>query len=126
MTSPHPLSPTLSLPSAATSLAASFLDHCLGDAVAGLPYDLERVRDLLHDDDVYFVAADRLVGDRQRRGWRALRADLEDHASDCAADRAVQRAAYRCAVLEHGCSGFFRNGFEVIFFGEFALGPCEA
>jgi hypothetical protein len=29
-------------------------------------------------------------------------------------------------VLEHGCSGFFRNGFEVIFFGEFALGPADA
>ena len=113
MTSSQPLTPTLSLPTAATSLAASFLDHCLGDAVAGLPYDVDRVRDLLQDDDVYFVAADRLVGDQQRRGWRALSADLDGP------------AGYRAAVLEHGCSGFFRNGFEVIFFGELALGPCE-
>src|SRR5689334_17898097 len=107
VTPTHPLSPTLSLPTAATSLAASFLDHCLGDAVAGLPYDVDRVYELLQDDDVYFVAADRLVGERHRRGWRALRADLDG------------LAGYRCAVIEHGCSGLFRNGFEVIFFGEF-------
>jgi hypothetical protein len=107
------LSTSVSLPTAATSLAASFLGHCLGDAVAGLPYDLDRVSELLQDDDVYFVAADQLVSDQHRRGWRALRADLEG------------LPAYRVAVLEHGCSGFFRNGFEVIFFGEFALGPFE-
>jgi hypothetical protein len=111
--SPHLSSTSVSLPTAATSLAATFLGHCLGDAVSGLPYDLERVRELLHDDDVYFVAADQLVGDAFRRGWRALRADLDG------------LPAYRAAVLEHGCSGFFRNGFEVIFFGEFALGPFE-
>jgi hypothetical protein len=107
------LQTTLVLPSAATSLAAQFLSHCLGDAVAGLPYDVDRVATLLGDDDVYFVAAGELVGDSFRRGWRALRADLEGE------------PAYRAAVLEHGCSGFFRNGFEVIFFGEFALGPWE-
>jgi hypothetical protein len=105
------LQTTLTLPSAATSLAAAFLGHCLRDAVAGLPYDVERVGELLHDDEVYFVAADQLVGDQHRRGWRAVRADLED------------LPAYRAAVLEHGCSGFLRNGFEVIFFGEFSLGP---
>jgi hypothetical protein len=95
------------------------LDHCLGDAVAGLPYDLERVRELLHDDDVYFVAADRLVGDTRRRGWRALRADLAEGTEQ------DDLAGYRCAVLEHGCSSLFRNGFEVIFFGELVIGPHE-
>jgi hypothetical protein len=104
----------LALPSAATSLAVSFLGHCLREAVAGLPYDADRVGELLADDDVYFVAADQLVSDRHRRGWRAVRADLEG------------LAAYRAGVLEHGCSGFFRNGFEVIFFGEFSLGPDDA
>jgi hypothetical protein len=106
-------STAFALPSAATSLAASFLRHCLREAVAGLPYDTDRVGELLRDDDVYFVAADQLVGDAFRRGWRAVRADLEG------------LAAYRAGVLEHGCSGFFRNGFEVIFFGEFSLGPDE-
>lgn len=104
----------LALPSAATSLAVGFLHHCLREAVAGLPYDVDRVADLLCDDDVYFVAADQLVSQAHRRGWRAVRADLEG------------LAAYRSGVLEHGCSGFFRNGFEVIFFGEFSLGPDDA
>ena len=105
-------STSLPLPTAASHLAASFLDHCLRDAVGGLPYDLERVRELLHDDDVYFLAADRLVDAGRRRGWRAMRADLMD--LDGVAE-------LRCAVLEHGCSALFRNGFEVIFFGEHAL-----
>ena len=116
MTTSHLASTSVSLPTAATSLAAGFLDHCLGDALGGLPYDAERAAALLRDDDVYFVAADRLVGDARRRGWRALRADLAELDG---------LAAYRCAVLEHGCSGFFRNGFEVIFFGELVLGPHE-
>ena len=106
-------STAVALPTAATSLAASFLGHCLREAVAGLPYDADRVGELLRDDDVYFVAADQLVGDLYRRGWRAVRADLDG------------LSAYRAGVLEHGCSGFFRNGFEVIFFGEFALGPAD-
>ena len=106
--------PAVSLPSAATALAAGFLGHCLRDAAAGLPYDVDRVGDLLGDDDVYFVAADQLTGDAYRRGWRAVRADLEG------------LPAYRAAVLEHGCSGFLRNGFEVIFFGELVLGPADA
>lgn len=110
MTRPQP---ALALPSAATALAVGFLGHCLRDAVAGLPYDVDRVGDLLGDDDVYFAAADQLVGDAHRRGWRALRADLEG------------LPAYRAAVLEHGCSGFLRNGFEVIFFGELVLGPSD-
>lgn len=105
--------PALALPTAATALAVGFLGHCLREAVAGLPYDADRVADLLGDDDVYFGAAQHLVGDAHRRGWRALRADLDG------------LAAYRAAVLEHGCSGFLRNGFEVIFFGELVLGPAE-
>ena len=100
--------------SATTALAVAFLGHGLRDAAAGLPYDVDRVGDLLTDDDVYFAAADRLVGDATRRGWRAVRAEV------------TGLPAYRAAVLEHGCSGFFRNGFEVIFFGEFALGPSDA
>ena len=107
------LQSTLALPTAATNLAAVFVGHCLGDAVAGLPYDVERLAELIRDDDVYFVAADQLVGDQHRRGWRAVRAELEG------------LAGYRAAVLELGCSGFFRNGFEVIFFGEFSLGPDD-
>jgi hypothetical protein len=105
--------PALSLPTASTALAVGFLGHCLREAVAGLPYDVDRVAALLGDDDVYFGAADSLVGDAQRRGWRALRGDLDG------------LAAYRAAVLEHGCSGFLRNGFEVVFFGELVLGPSE-
>jgi hypothetical protein len=112
MTLPLTISPSAA--SAATSLAVSFLAHCLREAVAGLPYDVERVARLLADDDVYFSAADQLVGDATRRGWRAVRTELDG------------LPAYRAAVLEHGCSGFFRNGFEVIFFGEFALGPADA
>ena len=111
MTSPHLSATSLSLSTAATSLAVGFLGHCLDDAVAGLPYDVDRVRELLLDDDVYFLAADRLVAPSRCRGWRALGADLDG------------LPEYRVAVLEHGCSGFFRNGFEVIFFGELALGP---
>jgi len=107
------LQTTLALPTATTTLAGAFLGHCLRDALAGRPYDVERVGELLHDDDVYFVAADQLVGDEHRRGWRAVRADLDG------------LPAYRAAVLELGCSGFFRNGFEVIFFGEFSLGPDD-
>jgi hypothetical protein len=105
--------PALALPTATTALAVGFLSHCLREAAAGLPYDVERVAALLGDDDVYFAAADGLVGDAFRRCWRALRADLEG------------LAAYRAAVLEHGCTGFLRNGFEVIFFGELVLGPAE-
>jgi hypothetical protein len=112
MTQPLTLRPSTA--SAATALALSFLAHCLREAVAGLPYDVDRVAHLLADDDVYFSAADQLVGDATRRGWRAVRAELDG------------LPAYRAAVLEHGCSGFFRNGFEVIFFGEFALGPADA
>jgi hypothetical protein len=107
----HPL--TTSPSTAAASLALSFLGHCLREAVAGLPYDVDRVGELLKDDDVYFCAADQLVGEATRRGWRAVRGEL------------TGLPAYRAAVLEHGCSGFFRNGFEVIFFGEFALGPAD-
>ena len=113
MTQPQTAAHSFAPSSATTSLAVVFLAHCLREAVAGLPYDVDRVEELLHDDDVYFAAADQLVGDAHRRGWRALRADLDG------------LAGYRTAVLEHGCSGFFRNGFEVIFFGEFALGPAE-
>lgn len=105
--------PDLALPTATTALAVGFLGHCLREAVAGLPYDVDRVADLLGDDDVYFGAAEHLVGDAYRRSWRALRADL------------AGLAAYRAAVLEHGCSGFLRNAFEVIFFGELVLGPAE-
>ncbi len=105
--------PSLALPSAATALAVGFLGHCLRDAATGLPYDVDRVAALLEDDDVYFAAADQLVGDSFRRGWRAIRADLDG------------LPAYRVAVLEHGCSGFLRNAFEVIFFGELVLGPSE-
>jgi len=97
--------PALAVPTATTALAVGFLGHSLRDAVAGLPYDVDRVADLLADDDVYFGAAEQLVGDAHRRSWRALRADLDG------------LAAYRAAVLEHGCTGFLRNGFEVIFFG---------
>lgn len=95
--------------SAATALALSFLGHCLRDASSGVPYDVDRVADLLTDDDVYFAAADQLVGDSTRRGWRAMRSAL------------TGVPAYRAGVLEHGCTGFFRNGFEVIFFGERAV-----
>ncbi|HUR14353.1 MAG TPA: hypothetical protein VM097_07655 [Mycobacteriales bacterium] len=105
--------PALTLPTATTALAVGFLGHCLREAPAGLPYDVDRVAALLGDDDVYFVAAELLVGDAHRRGWRSLRADLEG------------LPAYRAAVLEHGCSGFLRNAFEVIFFGELVLGPAE-
>ena len=110
MTLPQPV---LSLSTATTALAVGFLGHCLWDAVCGLPYDVDRVATLLGDDDVYFAAADGLVGDPFRRGWRALRADLEG------------LAGYRAAVLEHGCTGFLRNGFEVIFFGELVMGPAD-
>ena len=110
----QPLITNPSTASATTSLALSFLGHCLREAVSGLPYDVDRVAALLGDDDVYFSAADQLVGDATRRSWRAVRADL------------TGLPAYRAAVLEHGCSGFLRNGFEVIFFGEFALGPWDA
>ncbi|HUR50824.1 MAG TPA: hypothetical protein VMZ11_01750 [Mycobacteriales bacterium] len=113
MTLPLNLTITPSAGSAATALAVGFLGHCLREAAAGLPYDVERIALLLEDDDVYFAAADRLVGDATRRGWRAVRAELSE------------LPAYRAAVLEHGCSGLLRNGFEVIFFGEFALGPAE-
>jgi hypothetical protein len=58
----------LAVPTAATSLAVGFLGHCLADAVAGLPYDVQRAGALLADDDVYFLAADQLVDPRLRRG----------------------------------------------------------
>jgi hypothetical protein len=106
---PQPLTITTWHVSAATALALSFLGHCLRDAAAGVPYDLERVADLLGDDDVYFAAADQLVGESTRRGWRALRGALTD------------LPAYRAAVLEHACGALYRNGFEVIFFGEQAV-----
>jgi hypothetical protein len=108
-----PLTITSSHGSATTVLALAFLGHCLREAAAGLPYDVDRVGELLGADDVYFSAADQLVGDSTRRGWRAVRGAL------------TGLPAYRAAVLEHGCSGSFRNGFEVIFFGELAVGPQD-
>ena len=109
----QPLTITTWQMSAATALALSFLGHCLRDASAGVAYDVDRVADLLGDDDVYFAAADQLVGDSTRRGWRAVRSAL------------TGVPAYRAGVLEHGCTGLFRNGFEVIFFGERAAGQGQ-